>query len=63
MDKAHQGLVTRVEQQRHDLTTIINGVKEDFKGRIEDLDKYYSESLEEISNNLESVKIMARDSV
>ena len=42
---------------------MINGVKDDFKGRLEDLDKYYSESLEEISNNLESVKIMARDSV
>ena len=48
---------------RSDLIGMINGVKDDFKGRLEDLDKYYSESLEEISNNLESVKIMARDSV
>ena len=42
---------------------MMTAVKDDFKGRLEDLDKYYSESLEEISNNLETVKIMARDSV
>lgn len=63
MDKAHQGLNTRVEQLRSDLTNMMTAVKDDFKGRLEDLDKYYSESLEEISNNLETVKIMARDSV
>ena len=45
------------------MVNLINAVKEDFKGRLDDLDKYYSESLEEISNNLEQVKIMARDSV
>ena len=28
-----------------------------------DLDKYYSESLEDLTNTIESVKIMARDSV
>ena len=42
---------------------IINGVKEDFKGRLEDLDKFYGETIEEITNTVEAVKLMARDSV
>lgn len=38
-------------------------MKEDLKERIGDLDKYYSESMEEMSNTIEQVRIMARDSV
>mmetsp|Transcript_6570 Transcript_6570/g.10567 ORF Transcript_6570/g.10567 Transcript_6570/m.10567 type:complete len:90 (+) Transcript_6570:922-1191(+) len=43
--------------------TNISSVKEDFKERLSDLDKFYSESLEEMSSTIESVRIMARDSV
>ena len=41
----------------------IASTKEDFKERLGDLDKYYSESMEEMSNTIENVRIMARDSV
>jgi hypothetical protein len=48
---------------KSDLNANISSVKEDFKERLGDLDKYYSESMEEMSNTIESVRIMARDSV
>lgn len=38
-------------------------MKEDFKERLSDLDKYYNDSMEEMGNTIESVRIMARDSV
>lgn len=41
----------------------INETKEDLKERIGDLDKFYSESLEEMGTTIEQVRIMARDSV
>ena len=41
----------------------MNVTKEDFKERLENVDKYYSESLEEMSQTIETVRIMARDSV
>ena len=53
----------RVENLKTDLLSNISSVKEDFKERLGDLDKYYSESMEEMSNTIESVRIMARDSV
>lgn len=46
-----------------DIYANISTVKEDLKERIGDLDKYYSESMEEMSNTIEQVRIMARDSV
>ena len=36
---------------------------EDYKDRISDLDRYYSESMEEMSTTIEAVRVMARDSV
>lgn len=36
---------------------------EDYKDRITDLDRYYSENMEEMSSTIESVRVMARDSV
>ena len=41
----------------------MQSLKEDFKKRLTDLDKYYSEQLEELSANIERVRVMARDSV
>jgi hypothetical protein len=55
--------VNRMENMKTDLLSNISSVKEDFKERLGDLDKYYSESMEEMSNTIESVRIMARDSV
>ena len=41
----------------------ISSLREDFKERIGDIDKYYQEMFDEMSSTIESVKIMARDSV
>lgn len=54
---------SRLENLKTDLLVNISSVKEDFKERLGDLDKYYSESMEDMSNTIESVRIMARDSV
>ena len=37
--------------------------KEDYKERIGDLDRMFGEQFEEMGNTIESVRIMARDSV
>lgn len=55
--------MNRLENLKTDILANISSVKEDFKERLSDLDKYYSESMEEMSNTIESVRIMARDSV
>jgi|TARA_B110000285_G_scaffold86790_1_gene99436 hypothetical protein len=52
-----------VENFKTDTLTNIATVKEDFKERLNDLDKYYSDQFEEMGNTVESVRIMARDSV
>lgn len=41
----------------------MNTTKEDLKERISDLDKMYMEQMEEMNNSIETVKILARDSV
>jgi hypothetical protein len=38
-------------------------MSDDYKDRITDLDRYYSESMEEMSSTIENVRVMARDSV
>lgn len=53
----------KVDNVRSDAFANTSSVKEDLKERIGDLDKYYSESMEEMSNTIEQVRIMARDSV
>lgn len=55
--------MNRLENLKTDMLSNIASVKEDFKERLGDLDKYYSESMEEMSNTIENVRIMARDSV
>jgi hypothetical protein len=55
--------MNRLENLKTDLLSNIASTKEDFKERLGDLDKYYSESMEEMSNTIENVRIMARDSV
>lgn len=52
-----------MENFKTDTLTNIATVKEDFKERLNDLDKYYSDQFEEMGNTVESVRIMARDSV
>lgn len=53
----------KMDNMKTDIYANISTVKEDLKERIGDLDKYYSESMEEMSNTIEQVRIMARDSV
>lgn len=53
----------KVGNLKADTHSLMNVTKEDFKERIENIDKYYSESLEEMIQNIEAVRIMARDSV
>ena len=55
--------MNRIENLKTDMLGNITTVKEDFRERLGDLDKYYSESMEEMSNTIENVRIMARDSV
>ena len=55
--------MNRIDNLKTDLMANISSVKEDFKERLGDLDKYYGESMEDMNNNIEAVKIMARDSV
>lgn len=55
--------MNRLENTKTDLIANIASTKEDFKERLGDLDKYYGESMEEMSNTIENVRIMARDSV
>jgi gas vesicle protein len=55
--------MNRLDNLKTDLLANIASTKEDFKERLGDLDKYYSENMEEMSNNIENVRIMARDSV
>ena len=55
--------MNRIENLKTDMLNNITTVKEDFRERLGDLDKYYSESMEEMSNTIENVRIMARDSV
>jgi hypothetical protein len=38
-------------------------VKDDFKERINEMDSYFKEMFDEMNGTVESVKIMARDSV
>lgn len=56
-------VLSKLENFKADTQANIASVKEDFKERLGDLDKYYSESMEEMGNTIESVRIMARDSV
>ena len=42
---------------------MIHETKSDLKDRISDLDKYYSEQMEDMGNTIEAVRVMARDSV
>ena len=41
----------------------MGNIKDDFKERLADLDKYYADAMDEMSSNVEQVRIMARDSV
>jgi len=53
----------KIEGNRESLINSIRDQKEDFKERLSDLDKYYSEQMEDLSTNIEQVRVMARDSV
>lgn len=55
--------VMKIENVKQEIHTQIAGVKEDYKERMQDLDRYYSESMEEMSSNIEQVRVMAKDSV
>ena len=56
-------MLQKLENFKADTQANIAAVKEDFKQRLSDLDKYYNDSMEEMGNTIESVRIMARDSV
>jgi hypothetical protein len=55
--------VMKVENVKQEIHTQIANVKDDYKDRLQDLDRYYSESMEEMSGNIEQVRVMAKDSV
>ena len=53
----------KIENVKTEMHTQIAVVKDDYKDRMQDLDRYYAEALEEMSSNIEQVRIMAKDSV
>ena len=53
----------RVDNQRADTHQLVQVTKEDLKDRLGDLDKMYSEQLEEMTQTIEAVRIMERDYV
>lgn len=53
----------KIENLRGDLNSNVSSLRDDFKERLGDLDKYYQEMFEDMGSTIESVKIMARDSV
>ena len=53
----------KLDNFKTDTYANIAATKEDLKERIGDLDKIYAETMEEMSGTIESVRVMARDSV
>ena len=52
-----------VAENTADVKANFAALKEDFIGRLNDYDDLMRENLEEIANNIETVKILARDSI
>ena len=53
----------KIENVKQELLGHLSQTKLDFKDRLGDLDKYYSEQMEDMSSMIEQVRVMARDSV
>ena len=63
LQQSIQKALVRVEKLKDDTNANLSNMKDDFKDRLGDMDKYYQEMFEEANSAIESVKIMARDSV
>jgi hypothetical protein len=48
---------------RVDSAALIQAVRDDFRERLSDIDRYFTDTIEDMNNSIETVKIMARDSV
>lgn len=53
----------KIDNTKTDLYTAIQTSNQELRERIQDLDKYYQDAMEEMSTTIEQVRIMARDSV
>lgn len=53
----------KIETFRNEYVTGLEITKSDFRDRLNDIDKYYSETIEEITMNVEKIRVMARDTV
>ena len=42
---------------------MINYVKEDFKERVNEIDKYYSDTIGDVQTKMEEVRCLAKDTV
>ena len=58
-----QKFAVRMDGQKSDIFQILERDKEDQKAKLTDMDVYYKETLEEMTNNIERTNIMARESV
>ena len=61
IDKEFRNMNIKMEGYRTDNAEGQERMKDDFRERIQDLDKYYSDALEEMTTNLEQVRNMAKN--
>ena len=62
MNKEHIDLDKEMANYREDMAQELVSSKADYKSRLDDLDKFLSQSIEELANSLDTVKINQRDS-
>lgn len=62
MNKEHIDLDKEMANYREDMAQELVSSKADYKSRLDDLDKFLSQSIEELANSLDTVKIHQRDS-
>jgi predicted nucleic acid-binding Zn-ribbon protein len=61
IEKEMRNMNIKMEGYRTDNAEGQERIKDDFRDRIQDLDKYYSDALEEMTTNLEQVRHLAKN--
>ena len=59
----HLRINTKIAEAAEDAEASAHHLKEDFKERIGDLDKYYAEAIEELQENIDRVTKQSKESV
>jgi uncharacterized membrane-anchored protein YhcB (DUF1043 family) len=61
IDKEFRTTNIKMEGYRDDSAEGLDRMKEDFRERLADIDKYYSDALERMTTDLEGVRYMAKN--